>query len=71
MKTKKILQINGMHCTSCERLITMDLASIHVNAHINATLGRAEVTYDPTKVNDEQIIATIRSSGYTGSFITS
>lgn len=57
-----------MHCASCEKIITLDLASIDVTARVDVKNGKAEVTYNPSTISEQKIIDTITSSGYHASF---
>jgi Cu+-exporting ATPase len=64
---KKInLKINGMHCASCEKIITMsvdELNGVKV-IKIDAQNGRGEIEYDDQSSNDAEILTAIRNSGY-------
>jgi len=62
---KKVkLKIEGMHCTSCAKLIKDKLESIGVKAKIDYKTGNAEIEFDESKTNIEKIKGTILESGY-------
>jgi copper chaperone CopZ len=65
MITKKFL-ITGMHCTSCAINIDGELEDTDgiKSAATNYAKQTTEVAYDPAKVTDEQIIAAIKTAGY-------
>jgi len=65
MKTIK-LNVNGMHCPSCEILIKDSLEETNgiKNADISNEKGTAEVTFDEAKVNQDKIIEIIKNEGY-------
>ena len=58
------ISITGMHCSSCSRLISMDLEDIGVEAKIDEKHNTSEIVFDPSKVTKEQIFNQIRKTGY-------
>ena len=64
--TKQTLKIQGMHCTNCAMAIDMDLEDLAgvKEAKTNYARSLTQVEYDPTKVTLNQILATIRETGY-------
>lgn len=68
MPTKKLkLSITGMHCTSCEKLISGELKDLRgvKDAVINYKEGSGEVTFDPKVLtNAQDIIKVIENEGY-------
>lgn len=64
---KKVLKIEGMHCTSCSMSIDMDLEDLEgiKKAQTSYAKQETEVEFDPEKVNLEKIIETIKKTGYT------
>lgn len=65
MKTLK-LKIKGMHCASCEKIISLsvsELPGIH-HAVINSQEGKGEVMYDEMQVGTAQIIDKVKEAGY-------
>lgn len=64
---KKILKIDGMHCTSCSMSIDMDLEDLEgvSKAQTSYAKQETEVEFDPEKVSLEKIIETIKKTGYT------
>lgn len=68
MTTQTItFKVEDMHCPSCPRLIQMDLEDtqgvIAVNASIETKL--VVVEYEPDSVSEQELINTIKESGYT------
>lgn len=66
MKTIK-LQIEGMHCDSCGKMISMNLEALEgiAEVKIDQKTKLAEISFDENKVSEEEILKTIRNSGYT------
>lgn len=64
--TKTKLKIEGMHCTSCAMCIDMDLEDLEGVCNCKTSYAKAEteVEFDPEKVSEEQILQTIKKSGY-------
>jgi copper chaperone len=65
MKTD--ITIKGMHCHSCEMLLTDVLSDIDGvdEAKVSIKEGRAEVKYDPAKTDEAKMRAAIEAEGYT------
>jgi len=62
---KKIrLNVEGMHCTSCEKIIIMGLEDIGVKANVNFKAGTVEAEFDDSKVKKEDIVKAIQKEGY-------
>ncbi len=64
---KKIrLNIKDMHCASCAVNITRDLEKSPgvEKANINFALEQGDVDFDESKTNEDEIIKTIKKSGY-------
>jgi Cu+-exporting ATPase len=59
-------ETTGMHCPSCSMLIKMSLADLDgvVAAEVDHRTGMTEVIYDPTKLDDDQIVAEVIKAGY-------
>ena len=59
------LRIEGMHCESCEKIITMELQEIPgvESAKINSQTG-AGLVMVREEVSDAQIIAAVVKAGY-------
>jgi len=66
MITKKVFTITGMHCTSCAMNIDGELEDTGKVKDVKTNYAKAqtEVTYDPKEISDEEIIVTIKKSGY-------
>jgi copper chaperone CopZ len=68
MSTQTItFKVDDMHCPSCPRLIQMDLEDkpgvVAVNASLDTKL--VVVEFDPTQVTADDLVGTIKDSGYT------
>lgn len=63
---KTELQIKGMHCASCVTVIEKGLKKTPgvIYANVNLTTEIATIDYDPKKVNEENLIETIKKRGY-------
>jgi copper chaperone len=59
--------VEGMHCDGCSTSITADLEAMDgvVRAAADHEAGTAEATFDPGKVEPEQLKTTIEDLGYT------
>ncbi len=65
MKTIKI-HIKGMHCKSCEALLSGEFEDIGVTSStIDHTKGIAKVTFDEKTITIEQLKKVILDEGYT------
>jgi len=60
------LNVEGMHCPSCEILISDELKELDgvKNAKLDHKAGTAEVEFDASKAKKEDIIETIKKEGY-------
>ena len=68
---KIILKIEGMHCISCEKIISeklSDLAGI-LETKIISEKNSGEVIYDPEKIRREEILKEIKKQGYKAEII--
>src|SRR3989344_3664262 len=67
---KKInLEIKGMHCKSCEMLITDELIGIGAkNVEVNHKTGDASFINDQN-ADDYKIISAIKNAGYEGTIL--
>ncbi|MGM0491828.1 MAG: heavy metal translocating P-type ATPase [Armatimonadota bacterium] len=63
---KLTLRVEGMDCASCAQTIATAAERREGVSHatVNFTGGTAEIQYDPTEIEPEKIIETIRSLGY-------
>lgn len=63
---KKKLKIEGMHCSSCCLAIDMDLEDLEgiINVKTSYAKAETEIEFDPAKLDEEQILQTIKKSGY-------
>lgn len=64
---KKKLKIDGMHCNSCAMTIDFDLEDLAgvKSARTSYAKCESEVEFDPVKVEEKDVIETIKKSGYT------
>jgi Cu+-exporting ATPase len=64
--TKKLFQIEGMHCTSCALLIDEELEEMAGLQQAKTSYARqqVEVEYDEKQIDELKIIATIAGVGY-------
>jgi copper chaperone len=64
MKTK--IEVNGMHCKSCETLLTDSISEMNgVNkVRVDHKKGTVEVDFDENKVRIGEIKAVIIKEGY-------
>ena len=60
------LSVEGMHCSSCELLITDSLKELDgvKNIKVDYKLGIVEVEFDSSKTKKEAIIEVIKKEGY-------
>ena len=60
------LSITGMSCGSCERHVRDALRGLDgvQAAEVDLRTNTATVTYDPTLVSDERMVAAITAGGY-------
>jgi copper chaperone CopZ len=63
---KKKLTIEGMHCSSCAMSIDMDLEDLPGISSASTSYAKAhcEVEFDPNTVSVDEIINTIKKTGY-------
>ena len=65
MKTVKF-RVSGMHCRSCEMLITDSLMEIDgvSKTKIDHVKGLGEVEFNPQKTDIKRIIKVVKEQGY-------
>ena len=68
---KKKFKITGMHCSSCALTIDMDLEDLEGIKSSSTSYAKqeTEVEFDPGKMTDDLVLATIKKSGYTASLV--
>lgn len=65
MTTKKInLNIQGMHCGSCAKMIELELEDKAEKTNIDATTGKATIEFDDDKTSEKEIKNIILKIGY-------
>ncbi|MHB1341390.1 MAG: heavy-metal-associated domain-containing protein [Coriobacteriia bacterium] len=65
------LNVNGMHCSSCSMLITMNLTDLEGVKSVSCdhATGQTDVTFDDSKVTTDRIISEIADAGYTAKLV--
>ena len=65
-ETKQTFPIKGMHCASCVRVIERALSQVEgvSAATVNLALEQASITYDSSKVTDQNLSEAVASVGY-------
>ncbi len=60
------LSLIGLSCSSCSTTVERVLTNLPgvSKAHVNYTLGKAHVTYDPAQMNVSRMMEAIRKAGY-------
>jgi len=61
---KQKIKVKGMHCKSCELLITDSLNDLGVEAEADYKKGEVSVEFDPGKVTLKQIHKAIEENDY-------
>lgn len=61
---KIVLNIKGMHCKSCAKLIEDSLKEKGVTAAVDFENGKAKIIYDEEKIKIGDIINIIKEKGY-------
>ncbi len=62
MKTK--INIKGMHCASCSKVIEMELKDKINSVKVDYEKGTAEIDFDEKKISLQQIKNIIKQAGY-------
>ncbi|MBS3078737.1 heavy-metal-associated domain-containing protein [Candidatus Pacearchaeota archaeon] len=61
---KKInLNIKGMHCSSCSKLIESELQDKGIKAQVQES-GKSSIEFDEKKITEQQIKDIIKELGY-------
>jgi len=61
---KTTLNIKGMHCASCSKIIEMELAGKVKKVSVNHETGKAEIDFDEKNISLQQIKEIIKQAGY-------
>ena len=63
------MQIGGLTCASCTITVERTLSALPgvQQANVNYALGNAQVTYDPARIDVEQMVAAVTEVGYLAS----
>lgn len=61
-----ILNITGMHCASCAKIIKMKLDKVNgvIKSEVSDERKQAVIEYDPTLTNIESLVNLITDLGY-------
>ena len=72
MKKQVTLSIQGMHCNSCEALITDELSEVNGVSDISVHHkdGSAQLSIDPKLVTVSDVLAAVGRVGYTAAVTT-
>lgn len=68
---KVIFKIIDMHCTSCAMTIDGDLEDTEgvKESKTNYAKAQTEVTFDPKKITEKEMLSIIKKSGYTAQLL--
>jgi copper chaperone len=66
--TPLTLHIDGMSCGHCLNAVNKALRSLDGVEIQSVQIGRAEVRYDETRLNPDQIAAAVTAEGYRATF---
>lgn len=71
MKKTIELKIEGMHCGSCEKILTEEFSDIKgvLKVFVSYEKGTAKIDYDDEQVMPDQFLKVIEKEGYKGSFV--
>ena len=61
---KKVLTIQGMHCSSCAMGVEMLLGAKNVKAKVDFNSKKAEIEFDENKTSFEEVKKEIEKAGY-------
>ena len=61
---KTTLNINGMHCGSCSKIIEMELSDKVKSISVNHETEKATIDFDDKKISLQQIKDIIKQTGY-------
>src|SRR6266550_5411188 len=65
-ESRAMLALEGMTCASCAMRIEKGLRKVPgvKEASVNLATERADITYDPTQTNGEQLVLKVEAVGY-------
>jgi len=68
---KKILKIEGMHCSSCAMNIDFDLEDLEGVKNVKTSYAKqiSEVEIEADNISEEQLIEQIKKTGYIAKII--
>src|SRR3989344_3198010 len=66
MKTPQIYRVKGMHCASCSSIIEKTFKKVEgvQSAEVNYGTEKAKVSFDPSKINPQELSKKIEPLGY-------
>jgi copper chaperone CopZ len=59
-----VLDVRGMHCTSCEMLIQGALEELGIQSEVSHKKGRVSATFDENHITENQIKEVIVKEGF-------
>ena len=62
MTTKELI-IDGMSCQHCVMAVQKELSKLNLDSY-DVKIGAAKITFDKSKVKEEEIEKTIENAGY-------
>lgn len=68
---KSSFKIEGMHCSSCAMNIDFDLEDLEGVTSVKTNYAKqiSEVEFDEEKIDESNIISSIKKTGYTASLL--
>ncbi len=61
---KKNYVIKGVHCSSCKKIIEIELSDKVNKLSIDVNTGKTEIDFDDNKISEKEIIEKITKLGY-------
>ena len=61
---KIMLDVKGMHCTSCEMLIQDSLEELGIQTEVSHEKGTVSATFDENSITEDQIKEAIVKEGF-------
>jgi copper chaperone CopZ len=64
VKMKKTYKIEGMHCTSCSKLIEMELEDKVNKIEVDYEKGTAKIDFNEKEISEQEIKNIIKKQGF-------
>lgn len=61
---KKTYIVKGMHCSSCKKIIEMELSDQVNKLSIDVNSGKTEIDFNEDEISEKEIIDKITKLGY-------